>query len=137
MKLFIFWFLLLTLVCGCTNNSSENVGNLGPSNSEADLNLAVNSGKAIVVEFYAEGLANSMTQRAIIEGIKPNYNGKAIFLKIDVNQHPGLLESMTGQNALPAVIIVDPSVHIHHSWIGIVTTGAEIERGISESLTGH
>lgn len=128
-------FLIGTM--GCTGTEVENTGGLGPSNTMADLNMAVNFGKPVVVEFYAEGNPNCLNQRGIIESIKPNYEGKVVFLKIDVNQNPEAAHNVLGTSAVPSVIIVDPSVHVHHSWVGSVVSKEDIEAGISESITGH
>ncbi|NOZ76785.1 MAG: thioredoxin family protein [Euryarchaeota archaeon] len=128
--------LLLALsTLGCTGGSgSETGGNLGPSNSEADLQVALNTGRPVLLEFYAEWCTHCQDQAPIINEIKEQYRGKLIVIKIDVDQNPGLLEAMTGQ--LPTIILYDgtlgPDGHPNHVafWIGY-TEKSEILKAIS------
>jgi thioredoxin 1 len=125
-------FLLLLLTLGCTGSGGggSDTGALGPSNSEADLNAALSSGKPVLLEFYAEWCTYCADQAPIIHEIKEEYRGEVIVLKIDVDQYPGLVEAMTGQGGLPTILVFDRSGNIVAWWIGFTQKG-EIVKALS------
>jgi thioredoxin 1 len=129
-RMLMLLLLLSTLGCTGSNAKGPDAGTLGPSNSEADLNVALNSGKPVLLEFYAEWCTYCKDQAPILQEIREEYRGQAIVLKIDVDQNPGLLEAMTGQGGLPTILVFDRSGNIVSWWIGY-TEKSKITKSLS------
>jgi|Deesub1362A_J573_1020465.scaffolds.fasta_scaffold01149_15 thioredoxin 1 len=108
--------LILLLIAGCLGSAQE-IG-------EKELNSALNSGKPVVLYFYAEWCAVCKQQEPIIQGLKEEYDDKIVFLKLNADENRKLLARYSITGTLPTIVVFNQSGGVKTVFIGFTEKSA-------------
>ena len=93
--------------------------------NSAGLKEAVDTGKLVLVDFWAAWCAPCRMMNPVIEKLKNDYEGKAVIVKVDADSEPELTEQY-GVQALPSFVLLRNGKEVHR------TVGATSEAKLKE-----
>lgn len=122
-KIFLVMFIFFA---GCTAPKDA-------SGAESELNDALHSGKPVLLYFHSDSCPYCKYQGPIVEELKKEYEGRAIFLTIDADKNQNLLRKYDPFGYLPAIIFFNSNTTVAHTYIGF-TQKPELEEKLQSLL---
>jgi thioredoxin 1 len=117
---------MAVVVAGCIGSKSADTFSL---NAEEELDIALQSGKPVLLYFYVDWCPYCKVQSPIIEELEGKYGDRITVLKINADQCPDLLKNYNPFGGLPTIVIFGKEGANKKTYIGL-TDKDELEETI-------
>jgi len=121
----------LLLMLMLLSSPSFAVTELGPQDASEKLFAAVNSGKVVVVKFYAKWCGACKRIAPMYEEAEKKLSGKAEFFAVDVDTNNALARQV---DALPTIIVVKTNGQNVIPIVGVPNSQEDLESQIQERM---